>query len=338
MHVKQLGRAAVAGLLVTGLSACGMATDTASADGVNVLTWDHGLSLPGTAYEEVMTVDLPQIIEEATDGKVVVEVTAGQTDPTETLSAIQNGRFDGGTIVATNYAGTYPLWGFGEVGFMVDDFDQWEEIQRGEAGEFVRTEFESDTGLVQPGGAVPWASSYLFTNYPLNTVDDWNGLRIRAGSIETSNLMEAFGASAVSMPFGDLYTSLERGVVDGFMTSQNAALAINPWEVIDYVNLWPAGIGHVYPAINPDFLAELDDETRAQLEEAFDELIDLAWVKTHEDEERTQTTMQENGMTVITPDEAVLDAARANHGQSFLDDWLARTGPRGQEVLDILGK
>lgn len=332
-------RLAVAAAMATfALTSCGFASESGSDGGPVVWTWDHGLSLPGTAYEELMTEDLAAMIEEATDGAVTIELTIGQTDPAETVAAIQSGRFDGGTVVTTSYAGTYPLWTFGEVGFLINDYDEWEEAQRGEAGDFVREAFEEDTGLVQVGGAVPWASAYVFTDEPLTDLEDWEGLRLRAASIESSNLINALGGSAVSMPFGELYTALDRGVVDGFQTSQNAALALSPWEVVDYVNTWPAGIGYVYPTVSPDALDGLDDETRDKVLAAFDEFQDLAWEKARADEVRTQDVMTENGMQVVQPDAQVLERARAGIGQALLDDWASRTGPQAETLLSLLGK
>lgn len=337
MKRKTVRLVVATGAVIGATTACGLAAPGGQGDdAVTVWTWDHGMSLPGTAYEEVMTEDLPRMIEEATDGRVVVEPVIGNTDPSETVSAVAAGRFDGGSVVTTAYGGTYPVWTFGEVGFRIADFEEWEEVLRGEPGAFVTAAYEEDTGLIQPGGALPFASVYLFSREPLRTLDDWRGLRLRSQGIEGSALLEELGASPVAMPFGDVYTSIERGVIDGFLTSQNAALSINPWEVVDYMNTWPLGLGYVYPTIRPESLDALDPEVRAQVLEVFDELEELGWEKAKRDERNSTQTMVDQGIEVIQPDQEVLDRLRTEAGASLSDDWLSRAGAQGEDLLEIL--
>lgn len=55
------------------------------------------------------------------------------------------------------------------------------------------------------------------SNKPIRTLKDMTGLKIRAtGSIQ-SKMVEALGATAVEMPITEVYTSMDRGVIDGFL-------------------------------------------------------------------------------------------------------------------------
>jgi TRAP-type mannitol/chloroaromatic compound transport system substrate-binding protein len=51
---------------------------------------------------------------------------------------------------------------------------------------------------------------------PLNTVDDLKGLRFRTGGDAGQILTKYFGCAVVSLPGGEVYDAMSRGVIDGF--------------------------------------------------------------------------------------------------------------------------
>ncbi|PVA07378.1 TRAP transporter substrate-binding protein DctP [Thalassorhabdomicrobium marinisediminis] len=53
------------------------------------------------------------------------------------------------------------------------------------------------------------------TNQKIETLDDLQGMRLRLSGLEQGRLLEKLGGSQVSMAGGEIYQSLERGVIDG---------------------------------------------------------------------------------------------------------------------------
>ncbi|MFQ5814023.1 MAG: TRAP transporter substrate-binding protein DctP, partial [Anaerolineae bacterium] len=56
---------------------------------------------------------------------------------------------------------------------------------------------------------------HLFTKKPIKSIKDFNGKKMR-GTPTYIPLIEGLGASPVIMPASEIYTALDRGVVDGF--------------------------------------------------------------------------------------------------------------------------
>lgn len=51
---------------------------------------------------------------------------------------------------------------------------------------------------------------------PINSIDDFKGLKLRTMESETHiNLFKTLGASPIPMPYGDIYTGLQQGTIDG---------------------------------------------------------------------------------------------------------------------------
>jgi TRAP-type C4-dicarboxylate transport system substrate-binding protein len=63
--------------------------------------------------------------------------------------------------------------------------------------------------------AIATAPVHIITTKPVATLADLKGQRIRAAGTGTAAAVEAGGAVAVAMTFGEVYEAIQRGVVDG---------------------------------------------------------------------------------------------------------------------------
>ncbi len=63
-------------------------------------------------------------------------------------------------------------------------------------------------------GAIPSNNAVLLSKFPLNTAADFKGKKLRATGVYAEVAAQA-GASAVYFPWGEIYGSLEKGVIDG---------------------------------------------------------------------------------------------------------------------------
>lgn len=75
----------------------------------------------------------------------------------------------------------------------------------------------------------------LFANKKITSLDQLNGLKIRARGRASTEIVERLGASPVAVGFGEIYTSLDRGIIDGATLPMTAFAAIKLHEVCKYV-------------------------------------------------------------------------------------------------------
>jgi len=77
---------------------------------------------------------------------------------------------------------------------------------------------------------------YFFTMKPLNTLEDFKGLKTRSHGAALSDWIEGMGAQAQFVAFAEVYTALERGILGAGVTGADAAFGQRWYEVTDYIN------------------------------------------------------------------------------------------------------
>ena len=76
---------------------------------------------------------------------------------------------------------------------------------------------------------------FFFSKTPLETLDDFDGLKVRSFGGALSDLIEGFGAEAEFVAFAEVYTAMERGILDGGVTGASGAYSQRWYEVTDYM-------------------------------------------------------------------------------------------------------
>ena len=125
--------------------------------------------------------------------------------------------------------------------------------------EFRRTKL---LGLWTAGDAM-----LLMHEKPISSLADLDGLKIRVPSKNTGRLVEAWGATAVSMPISQVYQSMETGVVDGTLVDASVLKSFKLGEVTKYITRGMNATNSVFMLVmNRDSWDSLDADTQAKLD------------------------------------------------------------------------
>ena len=80
--------------------------------------------------------------------------------------------------------------------------------------------------------------SFYTKNKPVRTPDDLKGLKIRVMNNQMAiNMVKSLGGSATPMSYGELYTAIQQGVVDGAENNPPSFVSSNHYEVSKYFTL-----------------------------------------------------------------------------------------------------
>lgn len=132
--------------------------------------------------------------------------------------------------------GRFPLVTVMEMPFLAESAAHASEILMTLYEEFPEMQEEhADTHPLFLFSAEP--AQIISRDFKIQTPDDMKGLRVRSPSPLANHIIEALGATPVSMPMGDVYESLERGVIDAAMVPFEAINNYSFHEVTNYITI-----------------------------------------------------------------------------------------------------
>lgn len=114
------------------------------------------------------------------------------------------------------------------------------------------------------------APNIIFTaEKPIRTLEDLKGLKIRVPSRNAGLVVEAWGASPVSMPAPEIYNAMQTGVIDGAMIDATTLGAFKLAEVTKYITTgMDTTISSFFLIMNRDSFGDLSEEQQKIVKQA----------------------------------------------------------------------
>lgn len=170
----------------------------------------------------------------------------------------------------------------------------------------LRQEFEKKMNIVYLGKTSGPGYLYsIYTNFKVEKLEDFKGKTIRTSPVYVP-LLKALGAGAVSMPPGEIYTAMERKVVDGYGWPTLGIIDGGWAQVTKYridPGFYPVGMGVFF---NKAAFDKLPEDVRKQLVEVMKETEKEAWASIGKKVEEETGKIKEKGVQIVqlSPDQA----------------------------------
>jgi TRAP-type C4-dicarboxylate transport system substrate-binding protein len=181
----------------------------------------------------------------------------------------------------------------------------------------------------------------VFLKKKVQTLTDFNGLKIRATDVSVRNLLELAGASPISMPGGELYMGIDRGIIDGVVTADESFLSYKLFEVAKYAMYEPKlGSGCNVVIMAKDSWNSLPADLQAQVNKIIESYKTQYLQAGQEQDKLSPETMKKQGMDVysLSPEEtAKLKALAA----TIKEKWIATQEANGlpaKEMMSLVDK
>lgn len=124
-----------------------------------------------------------------------------------------------------------------EMPYLYNDSDHMWRVLDGEIGQEMLDSFEG-SGAVALSWYDAGVRNFYTVDHPINSLSDLKGLKIR---VQESDIMEDFinalGAEAVPIPYENVFSALQTGVIDGAENNWNSYEAMRHYEVAKYFTL-----------------------------------------------------------------------------------------------------
>lgn len=325
---RRLGATAVATILGATLATGGWAAEFVAKIG-------HLESDQQSRHVYIMKV--AELVSERTDGAVEFQIfPQGQLgQQREMTEGVQLGTLEATVAPAAFLGGFNPAVSILDIPFLLpDDDDQAQAIRGGEFGEALCETFS--TRGVECIALWPNGKKHFTSNKQLASLEDFAGQRFRV--MDSNILIEQFnalGASAVALPFGELYTALQTGVVDGQENPLDTIQRMKFYEVQDDLVLSGHGAMEDVVLFNPDFWNSLPEEYQNIIVDAFNEVIPDLISHKAEAVSAALDEIRQAGMEIRELSSKEKESFRAVMYPPTRSAYLERAGDEGAVLIEI---
>lgn len=305
----------VAVLLIIALGSC-------QTHRKKVITLAHGLDQKHSVHKAMLK--LGEVLYEKSNGTMEVRVYPSQQlgNERELLELLQLGSVDITKVsgaVMENFVPEYRVFSLPYV-FMSKEHAF--KVLDGEIGKRI-LESGRKVKLHGLGYYDSGSRSFYTKDQPIEQPDDLNGLKIRVQeSVTAMALVEAMGGAPTPIAFGELYTALQAGVVDGAENNPPSFYLTRHYEVCRYYSI------NEHSRI-PDVLLmstqtwdRLDDQQQMWVEEAVRESVDFQRILWEESEQEALDAVQEHGVKINYPDKTEFEAKVRQLKETYQSDPL----------------
>lgn len=301
---KRIFAALLVLVMVMALVGCGGAEPTEEENGAPaekyVLKFNHVLSETEPFHEGFLA--LAKAVEEKTDGGLVIEVyPSAQLGVEEDIIEQIKGGANIGQNTDSARLGMYVE----EVAVMngpyfVENLDEVLKLKDSLTIQGYIDELEN-FGLKVISYNWVQTQRHFFTNKEIDTPADLAGLRIRTpGSPIWQESIRALGAEPVAMNFGDMYTGIQQGAVDGAELVYANIPGGKLYEVLNYAN----ETGHIllinFEVVSSEWFNSLPEDYQKILVEECDKAGLAASQKMESMIPDIKANLEEQGMIINT--------------------------------------
>ena len=204
----------VSGLVITAIAGVLTFGTSQAADKVYNLKFQSSDNTGNANFQ--LKKEWAERVKAATNGRINIEMmpVGSIVKHSETLDAISSGILDGHVTATGYFSGKDPAFGLigNTVGAWGDPNEMLLFMEQGGGTELLR-EMYKPYGLYFIGASATGLEAFV-SKVPLDGVGDLKGLKLRAPEGLVQAVFAAAGAAPVNLPGSEVYTSLDKGVID----------------------------------------------------------------------------------------------------------------------------
>ena len=214
-----------------------------------------------------------ELVEAGSNGEIDVQIfPSSQMGPDrEMIEGVQTGVLEMAIPPSSFFAGWDPAFAVVELPYMYPSKDVAWQVLNGDQGDGMLARIEQQ-GLVGLGWLELGVRNVTNNTRPISTPEDLEGVKLRTMKVPAHvATFETLGANPTPMNFGEVYSALQQGVIDG----QENPLAIITSQRFYEVQKYLSTTGHVFavyiPVMSQFFYDSLSPEHQQLVRESMAE-------------------------------------------------------------------
>jgi tripartite ATP-independent transporter DctP family solute receptor len=277
-------------------------------DATKTLKLAHGLDTNHSVHKAL--VKMGEALVKNSHGKLKIKIYPSQQlgAEWECIELLQIGSLDMAKVsvgVLENFAPKMKVFG---LPYLFRDREHSFQVLDGEIGKIILADGEKywlrGLGYYDAG-----SRNFYTKQNPINTPDDLFGLKVRVmESVTAMDMVRSFGGSPTPISWGELYTSLQQGVVDGAENNPPSFYLSRHYEVCKFYSLDEHTVLPDVLIVSTHLWNELTKEEQGWLQDAAEKSIVYQRELWIEAEKEALDEVQKAGVTVIRPDKTTFES------------------------------
>jgi TRAP-type transport system periplasmic protein len=331
------------------LAACGSSTasssDTTSASGMTAsetasqetITFKMHFVDPETAPYVQGGQKIAELVKEATNGRIQIEVLAGGSlgGERDTVELAMDNSLDIATCANSVLTNFIPEMGILDQAYLWKNADEAHAAVDGKLGELIKAKAE-ELGLHIIGFEESGFRN-TFSTKPIQSIDDFKGVTIRTMENKYHQAaFESFGAMPIAMSYNDVFTALQQGTIDACENATSNCLNSGYYEVTKNVTYTQHAFVYIILCMSDDAWNRIPEDLREPFLAAVQEGVEYERNLLNEANAEAVAKLEELGVQFYDIDVAELQAAyqakAKEKGFTFDPEWQAAVDEAIQSV------
>jgi tripartite ATP-independent transporter DctP family solute receptor len=272
-----------------------------------------------------------ELIAERTDGRYAVEVyhSAQLGQEADTIEQVRSGVIELNRISMAPFNSLVPLTMIPSLPYLFTSPEHARKTMMSEIGDEIAAGFE-DHGVVVLTYYDGGARSFYNSRKEVNSLADLAGQKYRVIQSDVFvDMVAALGATATPMPYGEVYSGIETGVIDGAENNFPSYESARHFEVAKFYSLDEHTIVPEVFVMSKVHWDRLSDEDKAIFKQAARESAERQWELWDARVEASRKVVEAAGSTITTPEKQPFIDAMAPVYEKYvntpeLQDLVAR--------------
>ena len=330
--MQKFNRQLLLGALAVGVMALAMSSD-ANAQRKFSFAYDQPTT---TAYGIAANI-FDTKLKELSGGKLSINQFPGAQlgTETQTLQKLRAGDIDFIITATANAASVAPQAGVFSLHFIFRDENHLAKaLADKQVSDAFRAMIKDSVQGAQVLGLITMGFRNMYSKKEIKSVEDIKGQKVRVQATKTEDThFPAYGSQTVHMPFGEVYTSLQTGVVNIAENGVNVYEQNKHYEVAPVLNMTQHEANNNAIWVSQKTWDSLSDQEKKWVQEAIDEVSRREPALAFKLEADSAAKLKKLGVKVV---EGVDKSGFMKAAQPIQDSLAKELGPHAEKILALV--
>ena len=245
-------------------------------------------------------------------------------------TSLQRGQIPIGEIRLGIYGNEDPMYILAGLPFIAPDYSSaWllKDVQM----EYLQEKFDKKGLMILY--TAPWPGQGFYTKFPVNSVSDFSGKKLRIYSTATQQMGSMLGFNATILPFAEIPQAFSTGLIEALFTSPQTGIDIQAWDNTKHFTYAGAIFSKNAVVVTKKAFNALSKGDQSNILAAAKKAELRGWEMSAETTKKQIDILKKNGMSSKNaPDEVI--SKMKSIGLEMMKNWRSKASPEANAVLD----